>query len=448
MIALLPLFVYLIALLLVGRVLRGLGSWRRHVLFWIFAAYSLPYALRFVLQTVLPFPFSSVELLSPVDFVWTTLVLGVALVATALLYRLAYQMSMGGAVRDQMRAARWIAFTDRWGPAIYRYLWLVTLACTALGLFIRYVVQGERFALGFVADIESRHEAMGWSFVPFIVSQITLGIILIAIELRRPRREIVLLFVAQILLAVSSGSKGGFLIPLVYCLAFAIHRGRVRMQARTWAVVAVGSLASLAIGVTVRGWIEGGALNVADATSPATVLGAAIARFFAFDLMQIMIAHPSTYMGVVGDYRDYALTAIVPSALWPEKPLNPCLLLGESVGFPFVTCVAPGWVGGVLILLGPIGLFVAPVLVGVLTARIAWRAQSLPDAPSLRQPLAFMVGVLWLGLVNEGVYYQAIPIFLPILVALVLVYAGTMLLNGRMGWFPAFGPSPNASRRR
>jgi hypothetical protein len=397
---------------------------------------------------VLPFPFSSLELLSPGDFIWTTLVLGVALVVTALLYRVAYQMSMARALRDQARASRWIVFTDRWGPALYRYLWLVTLACTALGLFIRYVVQGERFALGFVADIESRHEAMGWSFVPFIVSQITLGIILIAIELRRPRREVLLLFVAQILLAVSSGSKGGFLIPLVYCLAFAVHRGRLRMRTRTWAIVAGGSLASLAVGVTVRGWIEGGALNVADATSPTTVLGAAIARFFAFDLMQIMIAHPSTYMGTVGDYRSYALTAIVPSALWPEKPLNPCLLLGESVGFPFITCVAPGWVGGVLILIGPIGLLLAPVLVGVVTARIACRSESRPEAVSLRHPLAFMIGVLWLGLVNEGVYYQAIPIFLPVLLAVVLVYGGTMLLNGRMGWFPAFGSAPDPSRRR
>jgi hypothetical protein len=315
-------------------------------------------------------------------------------------------------------------------------------------LFIRYVVQGERFALGFVADIESRHESMGWSFVPFIVSQITLGIILIAIELRRPRREVVLLFAAQILLAVSSGSKGGFLIPLVYCLAFAIHRERLRMQVRTWAIVGAVSLVSLALGITVRGWIEGGALNVADATSPTTLFGAAIARFFAFDLMQIMIAHPSTYLGIVSEYRSYAVTAIVPSALWPDKPLNPCLLLGESVGFPFVTCVAPGWVGGVLILLGPIGLLLAPVLVGVVTARIAWRSHSLPAAPSLRHPLAFMVGVLWLGLVDEGVYYQAIPIFLPILLALVLVYGGTMLLNGRMGWLPAFGPSPDTSRRR
>lgn len=442
MITLLPLLTYVAALLLVAAVLRGVGSARRHVLFWIFAAYSAPYALRFALQASFAFPFSSVELLSPAEFIWTTLVLGVALVATAILYRLAYQMSLVGEVRDATRAARWIAFTDQWGLTIYRYLWLVTLACTALGLFIRYVVQGERFALGFVADIESRHESMGWSFVPFIVSQITLAIILIAIELRRPRREVLLLFVAQILLAVSSGSKGGFLIPLAYCLAFAIHRGRVRMSARTWVIVGVVSVVSLAIGITIRGWIEGGVLSAAAASSPATLFGPAIGRFFAFDLMQIMIAQPATYAAIIGEYRAYALSAVVPAALWPAKPLNPCLLLGESVGFPFVTCVAPGWVGGVLILLGPIGLFVAPLLVGIVTARIAWRAHSLPDAPSFRHPLAFMIGVLWLGLVNEGVYYQAIPIFLPILLALVLVYLGTVLLNGRMGWLPAFASRP------
>lgn len=442
MLTLLPLLTYVVALLLVGGVLRGIGFARRHVLFWMFAAYSAPYALRFALQTSFAFPFSSVELLSSDEFIWTTLALGVALVAAAIVYRLTYQMSLAAAARDEERAARWIAFTDQWGVTIYRYLWLVTLACTVLGLFIRYVVQGERFALGFVADIESRHESMGWSFVPFIVSQITLAIILVAIELRRPRREVLVLFAAQILLAVSSGSKGGFLIPLVYCLAFAIHRGRVRMSARTWAIVGAVSLVSLVIGITVRGWIEDGVLSAAAASSPAALFGPAIGRFFAFDLMQIMIAQPATYASIIGEYRAYAVSAVVPAALWPAKPLNPCLLLGESVGFPFVTCVAPGWVGGVLILLGPIGLLLAPLLVGVVTARIAWRAHSRADAASFRHPLTFMVGLLWLGLVDEGVYYQAIPIFLPILLALVLVYVGTVLLNGRMGSFPAFASRP------
>jgi hypothetical protein len=102
----------------------------------------------------------------------------------------------------------------------------------------------------------------------------------------------------------------------------------------------------------------------------------------------------------------------------------------------------------VLILLGPIGLLVAPFLVGITTARIAWRSHTWPERSSLRHPLSFMLGVLWLGLVNEGVYYQAIPIFVPILLAFVLVYLGTVFLNGRMGRLPAFAPAPTPPARR
>jgi hypothetical protein len=444
--AVLPLLTYVAAAGLAYLVLRGLGPRRHHVLFWVFLAYSSPYALRFALQEAFAFPFASSTILGTDEFVRTTLLLGALLPVAALLYRLTYTLSVAGARREGARADAWIAFTREWGIVVYRYLWLVALACTVLGLFVRFVIQGDRFLLGFAADVESRQASMGWGFVPFILSQINVTILLVAVELRRPRSEFLALFLVQVALAVSSGSKAGFLIPLFYCLMFALHRRRTALNAARMLGVAAIGVVGLALGVIVRGYVEGGGWSLAALGSPVTLFGPALGRFFAFDIEQIMIARPGTYAPVIPDFQAYMITAAVPAALWAGKPLNPCLLLADAVGFPFVSCVAPGWVGGVLLLVGPMGVLLAPVLVGVITARIASKAVAREAVPSLRQPLVFSVGLLWLGLVNEGVYYQVVPIFLPILLGFILVYLTMVLMHGRLGWLPVFRMPDRVSR--
>jgi len=436
MFAVLPLVTYLAAALLAYVCLRDLGPRRHHVLFWVFLAYSSPYALRFALQEVFAFPFASSTILGTGEFIWTTLLLGGLIPLAALIYRFTYAGSAADLRRELVRADAWIAFTQGWGTVVYRYLWLVAFACTLLGLFVRFVIQGDRFLLGFAADVESRQASMGWGFVPFILSQINVTILLVAIELRRPRAEFLGLFLVQVALAVSSGSKAGFLIPLFYCLVFALHRRRIGLNGMRMLGFAVIGLVGLALGVLVRGYVENGVWSFDALGSPITLFGPALGRFFALDITQIMVARPGTYAGIVPEFQKYTLTAAVPAALWAGKPLNPCLLLADAVGFPFVSCVAPGWVGGVLLLVGPLGVLLAPLLVGVITARIAVRALARESMPSLRHPMVFSVGLLWLGLVNEGVYYQVIPIFLPILLGLVLVYVAMVLLHGRMGWLP------------
>lgn len=156
-----------------------------------------------------------------------------------------------------------------------------------------------------------------------------------------------------------------------------------------------------------------------------------------------MMARPATYMSIVEDFRAYSLLGVVPAALWPTKPLNPCLLLGDGVGFPLVTCVAPGWVGGFMVLVGPLGLILAPIVVGIATARIVWRSSTLPDEASLRHPLTFSIAVIWLNLVNEGTYYQFIPVYLPLLLTLVGIYLGIVFLNGKLGRLPVFMIPPS-----
>jgi hypothetical protein len=433
-----PLLTYLAAVVAVAFVMRALGAMRSHIVFWLFVAYSAPYALRFALQSALAFPWSSLDLLNPGEFLTTTIVLSALLVATAVVYRIAYRWSLAGRRRDSVRALQWIDFTERWGSLVYRYLSLVAVGCIALGLFVRFVVQGDRYVLAFAADLESRQASMGWGFVNFILSQISVAIILIALELRRPRREVALLFIVLVTLALLSGSKGGFLVPLVYILAFAFHRRRLKLSLYRAAAIGAIGLISLIVGVGLRGWIESGVLDVSYALSPVGVLAPALGRFFAMDITQIMMVRPSTYMGITADFRAYSLGAVIPGALWPSKPLNPCLLLADGVGFPLVSCVAPGWAGGFMVLAGPLGLILAPLVVGIVMARIAWRSSTLPENVSLRQPLAFSIALLWLGIVNEGTYYQLVPIFLPVLLTLVLVYLGIMILNGRIGRLPLF----------
>jgi hypothetical protein len=447
MIVVLPLLAYVAAAWLSYICLRGLGPRRRHVLVWVFVAYSSPYALRFALQEVFAFPFASSTILGFGEFVWTTVLLGGLIPVAALIYRMTYVLSARGGPDDLARADAWIAFTDEWGIVIYRYLWLVAVGCTALGLFVRFVVQGERFLLGFAADVESRQASMGWGFVPFILSQINVTILLVAVELRRPRAEFLGLFLVQVLLAVSSGSKAGFLIPLFYCLVYALHRRRIGLNGARLLGIGVIGLFGLALGVLVRGYVEDGVWSFSALGSPITLFGPALGRFFALDITQIMVARPGTYASVIREFQTYTVTAAVPAALWAGKPLNPCLLLAEAVGFPFVSCVAPGWVGGVLLLVGPFGVLLAPVLVGVVTARIAVKAVAREREVSLRHPMAFSVGLLWLGLVNEGVYYQVVPIFLPILLGFVLVYLTMVFVHGRMGRLPMLGTPQRVAAR-
>jgi hypothetical protein len=448
MLAFLPLLAYFPAVLVAVLAMSGLGAKRNHVVFWLFVAYSAPYALRFALQSVFEFPWSSLQLLSSRDFVETTLIMNGLLAAAALVYRGAYRWYQSRQAADQPRAMQWIDFTERWGELVWRYLLAVALGCVLLGAFVRFVVQGDRYVLGFAADVESRQASMGWGFVNFILSQISVTIILIALELRRPRLELALVFLGLVTLALLSGSKGGFLLPLVYILSFAYFRGRLRLRAINVLVIGALGIGSLVIGVILRTWIEMGAFDPASAFSPIALLAPALGRFFAFDIAQVMIAQPARYLGIVGDYRGYFVGAVVPAALWPAKPLNPCLLLADAVDFPLVSCVAPGWVGGVLILLGPIGVVLAPLVVGVAMARITWRSSTLPDAISLRQPLTFSVALLWLGIVNEGGYYQLIPVYLPVLLTLGAIYLGILIANGRLGLLPAFAPKVRVRRAR
>jgi hypothetical protein len=423
--------------------MRGVGTIRSHILFWLFVAYSATYPLRFALANVFVFPWSSLDVLDRNEFLATTIVLSALLVVSSIVYRLTYEWSLAGRRRDYVRALQWIDFTRRWGPLVYRYLCLVALGCIMLGLYVRFVTQGDRFMLGFAPDVESRQASMGWGFVNFILSQIIFTIILVALELRRPRREVMLLFMVLVSLALLSGSKGGPLLPLVYILAFARNRGMLTLSLGRASAIAALSLGSLTVGVQLRGWIESGVWNVSSALSPVSILAPAFGRFFAFSVTQIMIAHPATYMNIVGDFRAYSIFGIIPATLWPMKPLNPCLLLGDGVGFPLVTCVAPGWVGGFMILVGPLGLVLAPIIVGIATARIVWRSSTLPDEASLRQPLTFSMAVMWLGIVNEGTYYQFIPVFLPLILTLLVVYLGIVFLNGRLGQLPAFMIPPS-----
>lgn len=433
-----PLASYVAALIIVLMLLGGAQALRSHILFWMFIAYSAPYALRFALQTTFYFPFSSADVLGREQFLTTAVELGGLLVLSAVVYRLSYQFAVAGHMRDRALAHNWSQFTSEWGPLVFRYLAIIAVATACLGIFVQFVVLRDRFTLGFAADVESRQASMGWSFVPFILAQITLGILLIGIELDKSRRTLALLFLAQVVLALSSGSKGGFLLPLTYCLAFALHRGRLVLTKRHLLVFIGVAFASLVLGISIRGFIESGTVSPRDLLNPINLFGPALGRFFAYDLTQIMMANPATYTGIIHDFRAYFVGAVVPSALWPGKPLNPCLLLADSVGFPFVSCVAPGWVGGALILVGPIGAVLAPVLVGVSFALLTWRSSLAPDTPSLRHPLTFSVGLLWLALVNEGTYYQLVPAFLPVMAILVTLYVGVLALHGRMSVFPSF----------
>jgi hypothetical protein len=447
MTAYLPLAMYCAVVLLMVAIVGGLGPFRDHVLFWIFVAYSSAYAARFALLGKFELPFSSLNLLSPSTFVRSTLLLSLLLGLTAVVYRVGYLLPWKNPDAVRGRAVAWNRFTSDWGLLIYRYLCLVALIAAGLGLLIRFAVQGERFMLGFAADVESRQASMGWGFASFILSQIIIAIVMVAIEFRRPAREVVGLFLLQAALALVSGSKGGFLMSLLYVTAFAFHRKRVRMTLPRVMGLTVVALASMTIGLGLRGWIESGSFSFTGLMSPAAVFGPLVARFFAFDITQIMIANPDTYSGIISEFRKYALSAVIPSALWPEKPLNPCLLLADGVGFPFVSCVAPGWIGGMLILFGQFGLVIAPIIVGFTMARLSRLAAVARETMSLRQPLLFATATIWLGIINEGVYYQIISSFLPLIVSLILVYTAILILNGRLGLFPVFAQSGFARSR-
>ncbi len=420
---------------------------RTHVFILYFLAWLFPYTLHAALAV--PGWYSALDFLGADGFFYTANVFFLCVLFTVLVYRVSFGISTSKA-RLKINNERWVDYTARWSHVIKKHAFLIA----TLFLIIIILTSGTYYGV-VSSSIQERLGSRGWTFVPVILGQGIFFIFLIFLECEGNTWRTWYLFLIQAVFGLCSGSKGGFLMLVVNTVAFLLVRKKIRFRLRYLVFLALIAVPNIVIGSYFRKLFVMGVHSVKQMQAipfPTIIesMAGVIGRFSGMEMSQVMIANPNAYAEYIPKFWRYTLLCMMPGALYPEKPISPNLLIGPSLGYPHVASISESWLGGILVFFGPLGLFLAPVLIGV---TLSWFSKQFVHAdlrPSLKYPIAFSIGLAWLSIVTEGAYYLALLKIITLLFIMSFVYIYALVLNGRMGIPPGLGllTKVNRSYRR
>ncbi|HCF99357.1 MAG TPA: hypothetical protein DEV93_02300 [Chloroflexi bacterium] len=390
----------------------------RHAPILVFLIYALPPAIRPIAATAIGLPFSAINILTQSAFLYSAIYYSIALAATIAIYRI-YAVHHSPPPSNAGEPFREVNVITETRSRVLRIYTAVATVIFLTIVTIRYIVLGSRADLVLTGSLANVDASRGWSFIPALLSPLLLLILLVLIEYHASVISIVYVFILQGATAFVAGSKVGIVLLVIAVYMYLLMRHRLRFRWRhVFIAVAIG-IPNIVIGTYVR------TLYAGIDTAPSVPLAIAQIedRFTSLDISQIMLTSPEQYTGFKSTYWSYTLSVIVPSAIWPDKPLNPCFLIAPSLGYPSVACINGGWLGGILQLTGPLGIFVAPILVGVTLAMFSRSLASVALDARRSYPFAFFFGMLWLNTAEEGTYYTVIPVFIIPAIFSLMMYA-------------------------
>ncbi len=433
----LPLILYIPILLFTLIVLRCRNRVAIHAPILYFLAYIFPFALRAAVVRPLSLTYSALQVLNDHEYLSTAFTFMTAVFFTVIVYMISFTFFRRKSVRDSANALEWIDFTDSWAGTIRN--WAIVIATA---FFIITLITIPRATDALVHTIELRTETRGWTFIPQLLSMGSFFIFLLFLECEGNTWRTWYLFFIQGIPALYSGSKGGAAMLLINTFVWLLMRRRIKFRFRYLVFLVLLVLPSIIVGSHFRATYED---RTMDSDAPAvnfslnSAIGGILSRFNAMDVAQVFIARPDVYSEYTAQFWSYAITGMLPGALFPDKPLNPCLFIGPSVGYPpWAAAISESWLGGMMQLFGPIGLFLAPIVVGVTLSWFSKQFIGVDNRPSVKYPIVFSFGVLWLSIINEGSYYLSVLKFLPLFLIMLSVYIVAFVMNGRLGVPPGF----------
>ncbi len=405
---------------------------KTHIFILYFLAWLFPYTVHAALAV--PGWYSALDLLGADGLFYMASVFFLCVLCTVLVYRVSFGIftSKARLIILKTNDERWVDYTVRWSHVIKKHAFTV-----ATLLFIIMIIARSTYH-GVVSDsIQQRLESRGWSSVPFLLSQGVFFIFLIFLECEGNTWRTWYLFLIQAVYGLSSGSKGGALMLIVNTVAWLLIRKKIRFKLRYLVFFALIIVPNIVIGTYFRNlFVMGDSVGSGEAISFPTItqsMAGAVARFSGMEICQVMIANPDAYAEYIPKYWRYILLSMMPGALYPEKPITPNLLIGSSLGCPGVASISTSWLGGILLFFGPLGLFLAPALVGVTLAWFSKQFVHTDSRPSLKYPIAFSIGWAWLVIVVEGAYHWCLLRIISLLLIMLFVYIYALVLNGRLG---------------
>jgi hypothetical protein len=370
--------------------------------------------------------FSALNFISHSDFFAAYSIYFLQLVLVVILYKFFYDYSSIRIGQSKINE-RWEIISSYFlKRRIVLNAIIISAICWFIGFYIRFILSDmDDFTAPVRANSveEIRESSYGRSeTLSGIFMMIPYFMLFILIEFKKYTAAL-LVFSFYILEIISAGSKTGFIIPLFYIFAYLLIRKRIKFKLSYVFIIIILAIPSFALGELIRtelqGWSYGTEYNLFS------WMPGMARRDTSIGQTAVMIADPEIYAYFILDYIKSFFGLAVPSFIWPDKPMAPGYEIAKIFGFG-VQAAAPGWLGGLLFIFGPIGLILSPLIVSFVLSQFSVQFSRASERISLKYPIIYFILIDVINIFMDGQYHSLLPniIILLLQISIIFIFFG------------------------